>query len=182
VGNFYRNTDGKDFVIRDGKVYISPKKFNSNIDSTATSGIKSFWFNEPMLLSPFSKILVYADVDNQKMEESKMRFTFQFSYGINSFHELPEYTINEMVEIKKIFINYELYSDSYEVDCLTGQVVIEDKIQDWCEEIDEYSKFTIAGIQYLESLGVEFVICDLEDIFEIITNKGYLKTEYDCNY
>ena len=94
----YRNLNSKEL----GKMVVIPSPFKANNDSTATEGVKSFWFDTCRFFGTSGVIAVGS---SNTFSESVMTYTVVDPFGKSTVEKVKEITVEKEVVIEEIIIS-----------------------------------------------------------------------------
>lgn len=98
----YRLTRFSDLQFTENGIFVNPKSFESNSDSTIPKGSWSFWFDKPYQSLVDFDCIVSADFE--PVQSGTMTFGIKEGYDYVTY-ELPEYVTNNKIKIQSIIFN-----------------------------------------------------------------------------
>jgi hypothetical protein len=168
----YRSIDREELLClyRTGKIWPTPFEAEGS-DSTAESGLKSFWFGQKATVMPFSDCLVEAEVEEGMAVASVMEFKLcdgQVDDGYHSLWAVPEFTVSAPVVPTRIWVgeSYLRYQElELPTDFFDGEVELSENLWDeleeffeWVDELEEFSNYH-EDESYIPWIGHVFFPC-----------------------
>ena len=172
----FRNCEPEDFMLQDGCIYVVPKQFKGNADSTAKPGTKSFWFSEPLTFTT-STVLVEAEIES--FNQSQMSFTLNYDDEIieRTEHVVDEFTTTDLIKVKKIYIDENSIDlESMFNDYFFNLAVLDGEMQEWT--LNNQGRYpSSAGIDRLKKMGIDIEIVNFSD-FKSVRAAGKVTTAW----
>jgi hypothetical protein len=104
---YFRSCQPSDLKVIDGCLFVMPREFEANKDSTIPTGLWSFWFSDMICPVNHPDIIVMGDFIPEA--EGIMSFTETDDHTdpqgvIRYYHSLPEFVTSQPVKVEKIWV------------------------------------------------------------------------------
>lgn len=172
---YYRCTQLGDLKLINNELWVMPKDFKSNPDSTIPSGTWSFWLDKLQNLSYWTHAIVGAEFTPEM--EGVMKATVPGEEDVHGYmdyetYELNEFVVSKPVKVQKIWVKTSVesmlntYKDNF----------VQAKGQDWVDSHirDTFPHLTVGELYSWDIYGGS----RLSSFKEVLSGKSFVIPSY----